>query len=68
MTSPSNSPAMEKVRLAVIVTDVGNAVHGGGSVETTVRTFDLSPEAAEYIAIARSKGYSSVALAIEVQE
>lgn len=54
----------EEKRLAVIVTDVGAAVNGGGGVSTTVRLFDLPPEARAYIAESRGFTYCSVTLAV----
>lgn len=37
------------IRLAVIVTDIGAAIHVGGGVEVKVKVFDLPPEVVEYI-------------------
>jgi hypothetical protein len=57
----------EKLRLAVIVTDVSPVVHAGGAAVTEVRTFDLPPEIAAYIAEKRKPAaYSQVSLAVEV--
>jgi len=61
MTSEQN------IRLAVIVTDVGDVVHAGGGVRVFVRTFDLPPEIATYIAEQRKATYSAVTLAVEVK-
>lgn len=64
----SEAPTSEGVvRLAVIVTDVGDKVHAGGAVNVFVRTFDLPPEIAAYIAEKRKITYSSVTLAVEVK-
>lgn len=62
MTNPS---AEKKMRLAVVVVDFGHAAHvPGAHVETTVRAFDLPPEAVAYIA--KNQGeWSTVSLALE---
>lgn len=52
-------------RLAVIVTDSCHVVGGGGEPITSVRTFDLAPEIARYIAEIAQGPYTSYRLAIE---
>lgn len=51
------------MKVAVIVSDFGAAANIGGDVERTVRTFDLPPEVAEYIAAKRGQ-WTTVTLAV----
>jgi hypothetical protein len=57
----------EIIRLAVIVTDFGAAVHVGGAVSVDVRTFDLPTEVVEYIKQQRKQTYSTITLAMEIK-
>jgi hypothetical protein len=38
------------MKIAVIVSDFGAAMHMGANVETSFKTFDLPPDIAEYVA------------------
>jgi hypothetical protein len=55
----------DRIRLAVSVSEFGAAVNVGGGIETTVRTFDLPDEVADYIRSKRGQ-WSTVSLAIDV--
>lgn len=55
------------MKLAVIVSEFGAAANVGGSVETTVKTFDMPPEVAEFIH--KHKGqWTTISLGIEHDE
>lgn len=53
------------VRLAVIVSDHGAAANVGGPIDTRVRVFDLSPDAAAFIQSHMGRQWCVVSLAIE---
>lgn len=68
MSGPQGNPTEDQqLKLAVIVSDCSHVVHAGGDIVTEVRTFDLTPEAAAFIAEARKMGYTQVGLAVHVE-
>lgn len=56
------------VGLAVIVTDIGHVVHGGGDVVREVTRFPLPPEIAEFIQRMRAFPMCQVSLAVDITE
>lgn len=57
-----------KVRLVVIISDVGAAVHGGGEVSRFAKSFSLPREIGNYIAAHRNCVYETLSLAIEIED
>jgi len=69
MTTPMTKTVADKpMRLAVVVSNYGAAMHVGGGVDTEVRVFEFTPEAASYIRKMRQIGHTTITLAVEFSE
>lgn len=51
------------MKICVIVNSFGAVIHVGGSIETFVREFEVSPEFAEYVEAQRKIGDCAISLA-----
>jgi hypothetical protein len=59
------NPSIAEMRIAVIVSDGGQAAHlSGGSCEISARTFPMSKEIADYVREIRKNSYANINLAI----
>lgn len=59
--------AEKPMRMAVIVSNYGAAIHVGGGVDTEVRVFEFTPEAAAYIRAMRQQQHTTVCLSVEFE-
>jgi hypothetical protein len=56
------------VKIAVVVNDMGAALHMGADVQVTVRVFDVPDDMARYVEKANGSGESTVTFALVDEE